>query len=193
MSFDVILVWSNLNLIDFVLFNKKKKVVPVCVPQIGLSSTSTERKLQCSSIFKVHWISSGLTREGVARRGTRLEMGLVRFQLCLYHKLESPAQFTSVKNCPRREHTLDLAQSVCCSGPQACNVVRHCCLLVLHSSGMGKTAGGLLTKTNDLEVFKYHSYLETLLPLLYYYFLTHLADVSEFTADQMKTWIFCLY
>lgn len=61
--------------------------------------------------------------------------GLVLFQLCLYHKLESPVQFTSVKSCPRCEHTLDLAQSVCCTGPQACNRVRHaaywCCIQVV--------------------------------------------------------------
>lgn len=79
---------------------------------------------------------------GAAHRGTRLEMGLVRLQLRQYHKLESPAQFTSVKICPRGEHTLDLAQSVRCSDPQACNGVRHRCLLMLRSSPIGKTADG---------------------------------------------------
>lgn len=47
----------------------------------------------------------------IARSGTCLEKSLIRFQLCLYHKVKSSAQFTSVKNCPRCPHTLDLAQS----------------------------------------------------------------------------------
>lgn len=112
------------------------------MPQIGLSLPSTERKLQCSIFFfffffRVHRFCSRRTHAGVAYRGTLLEMGLV-FQLRLYHKLESPAQSASVKSCPRCEHTLDLAQSVFCSGPQARNGLRHRCRRVLHSSLVGK-------------------------------------------------------
>lgn len=107
-----------------------------CVPQTGLCMRSTEHKLQCSSIPRVHWLYSRLAQEAVVHQGTHMEMGLVCFQLYLYHKLESPAQFTSVKHSPCCEHTLDLAQSMCCSRPQACNsmcvtAAYWCCIQVI--------------------------------------------------------------
>lgn len=100
--------------------------------------------------FKVRWISIG-------HRGTHLEMALVRFQLCLYHKLESPAQFTSVKSRPRCPHTLDLAQSDGCSGPQACSSVCHCCLLMPHSGCVGKREKKLLENFNPRPKIGRHS------------------------------------
>lgn len=90
----------------------------------------TSVKLQSSSILKVCWVPSRLTQEGVAYYGMRLAMA---FQLCQYHKLNSPAYFKSINSCPRYEHTLSLAQSVRCIGPVACNIVRHRWLPALRS------------------------------------------------------------
>lgn len=88
-----------------------------------------EQKGNCNAaVFsKVRWLSSRLLQKGAAYRGTRLATVLVAFQLGLYHKVESQAQFKTIKSCPRCEHTLTLVQSVFSRGPQACNVVRHHC------------------------------------------------------------------
>lgn len=98
---------------------KKKKNLPVCVPQIGSCLQEHRAEIAMQQFSESTGFPEGSHRKVyVAQCGTPLELCSVRFQLYLYHKLESPAQFGSVKNCPRCEHTLDLAQSVRCSGPR---------------------------------------------------------------------------
>ncbi|KAF0039546.1 hypothetical protein F2P81_007781 [Scophthalmus maximus] len=97
----------------------------------------------------------------VAQCGTPLELCSVRFQLYLYHKLESPAQFGSVKNCPRCEHTLDLAQSVRCSGPRLVIV----CVSLLPTGAAfksyGKKVQGNLIRKRIGEEKRYSKALST--------------------------------
>lgn len=79
------------------------------------------------------------------------------FQFSLYHKLESPPQFTFVKHCPRCPHTLNLAQSVRCSGPRACNSV---CVTTPYwyyfQSLKGKIAEDLQSEAKIQELFHYY-------------------------------------
>lgn len=123
-----------------------KKVVPVCVPHIGLS-LSTERKLQCSSIFKVHWISSRLKQERTVARVWRWAWSV---SSCAYTTNWNLLLNSCLLKAAHAVNTPSILPNQCAAVDQS-----HCCLLVLHSSHMGKTAGGLQTETNNLKGFKH--------------------------------------